>query len=54
MLLFFGKELSSLAPLYEVFGISHGRGPAETRSIGLVDQVGRRYVAATLAAMDLR
>jgi hypothetical protein len=52
-MLLLSKELASFAPLYEVFGISHGRGPAETRSIGLADQGGRRRVAATLASMDL-
>jgi hypothetical protein len=51
--LLFGKELTSLAPLYEVFGISHGRGPVEAKSVGLADQIGRCWVAATLTAMDL-
>jgi hypothetical protein len=51
-MLLFGKELASFAPLYEVFGIGHGRGPVETRSIGLADQVCRHRMAATLATMD--
>jgi hypothetical protein len=38
-MLLFGNELASFAPLYEVFGVNHGRGPVETRSIGLADQI---------------
>jgi hypothetical protein len=52
-MLLFSKELAFFAPLYEVFGISHGCGPVETRSIGLADQIGGCFVAAALAAMDL-
>jgi hypothetical protein len=52
-MLLLGKELTSFAPLYVVFGISHGRGLVETRFIGLAHQVGGRCVAATLTAMDL-
>jgi hypothetical protein len=51
--LLFGKELASFAPLDEIFGISHGCGPVETRSVCLVDQVGGSCVAATLVAMNL-
>jgi hypothetical protein len=40
-MLLFGKELASFAPLYEVFGVSHGRGPVETRLISLADQISR-------------
>jgi hypothetical protein len=31
------KELASLAPVHEVFSISLGRGPVETRSVSLAD-----------------
>jgi hypothetical protein len=44
---------TSFAPLDEVFGIRHGRGLVETRSICLADQVGGCCVAATLAAVNL-
>jgi hypothetical protein len=49
----FGKELTSFAPLHEVFGVSHCREPVETRSIGLANQIDRCRDAATLTAMDL-
>jgi hypothetical protein len=52
-MLLFSKESTFFAPLYEVFGISHGCGLVETRSIGLADQIGRCFVAAALAAMDV-
>jgi hypothetical protein len=52
-MLLFGKELASFAHLYEVFGVSHGRGPVETRSICLANQIGGCRVAATLTAMNL-
>jgi hypothetical protein len=52
-MLLFVKELTSFAPFFEVFGISHGRGPVETRSVGLANQVGRCRVAVALAAMDI-
>jgi hypothetical protein len=51
--LLLGKELASFAPLYEVFSISHGREPVESRSVGLTDQVGGCCMAATLAAVNL-
>jgi hypothetical protein len=51
--LLLGKELASFAPLYEVFSISHGRGPVESRSVGLTDQVGGCCMAATLAVVNL-
>jgi hypothetical protein len=51
--LLFGKELTSFAPLHKVFGVGHGRGPKETRSVGLADQIGGCRVPATLTAMDL-
>jgi hypothetical protein len=37
----FGQELASFAPLYEVFSISHGRGPVEFRSVSFTDQICR-------------
>jgi hypothetical protein len=51
--LLFGKELASLAPLDEVFGTTHGRGPVEARSVRSGDQIGGCCVAATLTTMDL-
>jgi hypothetical protein len=51
--LLFGKELTSIAPLNEVFRVGHGRGPVESRSVCLADQVGGCRVAATLNAVDL-
>jgi hypothetical protein len=51
--LLFSKELASFAPLYEVFSVGHGRGPVESRSVRLTDEVGRCYMAATLAAVNL-
>jgi hypothetical protein len=50
--LLFGKELASVAPLYEVFGVGHGRGTAKTRSVSFTDQIGGCRVAATLSTMD--
>jgi hypothetical protein len=50
--LLLGKELTSFAPLNEVFSIGHGRGLVDPRSVCFVDQVGRCRVAATLAAVD--
>jgi hypothetical protein len=52
-MLMFGKELASFAPLYEVFGVGHGHGPVEARSVCLTDQIGGRRVAATLTSVDL-
>jgi hypothetical protein len=52
-MLLFGEALASFVPLYEVFRISHGCGPAETKSIRLADQISRCCVAATLAAVNL-
>jgi hypothetical protein len=52
-MLLFGKELTSFAPLYEVFSFRHGRGPVEAKSIRFADQIGRGRVAATLTAMNL-
>jgi hypothetical protein len=51
--LLFGKELIPFAPLEEVFGVSHGREPVETRSICLTNQVGGSYMAATLTTLNL-
>jgi hypothetical protein len=51
--LLFGKELASFAPLDEVFSISYGHGPMESRSIRLTDQVRGCRVAATLTTMYL-
>jgi hypothetical protein len=48
-----GKKLTSFAPLNEVFSVGHGRGPVESRSICLADQVGGCRVATILAAVDL-
>jgi hypothetical protein len=50
--LLFGKELTSFAPLNEVFSVGHDRGPVESRSVRLADQVGGCRVTTTLAAMD--
>jgi hypothetical protein len=52
-MLLFSKELTSFAPLDEVFGVRHGRGPVESRSICLADQVGRHCMIATLITMNL-
>jgi hypothetical protein len=51
--LMFGKELASFAPLDEVFSISNGCGPIESRSIRSNDQVGGCRVATRLAAVNL-
>jgi hypothetical protein len=51
--LLFGKELASVAPLDEVFIVSYGRGPIESRSICFTDQVCGCSVAATLASVNL-
>jgi hypothetical protein len=51
--LLFGKELTSFAPLYEIFSIGHGRGPVESTSVCLTDQVGGCCVAATLTVVNL-
>jgi hypothetical protein len=51
--LLFGKELACFASLHEVFSISYGRGPVESRSIRFTDQIGGCRVAATFAAVDL-
>jgi hypothetical protein len=51
--LLFGNELASLAPLDEVFGVSHGRGLVKARLVSFTDQVGRCCVAATLTAVNL-
>jgi hypothetical protein len=47
------KELASFAPLYEVFDISYGRGPVESRSVCLTDQIDGCRVATTFAVVDL-
>jgi hypothetical protein len=52
-MMLFGKELTSFTSLNEVSGISHAHEQVETRSIGLVDQVGGCGMAATLAVVDL-
>jgi hypothetical protein len=52
-MLLFGKELTSFTPLDEVFGVAHGRGSVETRSVSFTDQIGGCCVAATLATMNL-
>jgi hypothetical protein len=51
--LLFGKELASFAPLDEVFSISYDRGPIESRSIRLTDQVHGCRVAAALTTVYL-
>jgi hypothetical protein len=51
--LLFGKELASFAPLYEVFSVSHGRVPVESRSVRLADKVSGCRVATTLAVVNL-
>jgi hypothetical protein len=51
--LLFGKELSSFAPLYEVFSVGHGRGPVESRMLCFTDQIGGCRVAATFTAVNL-
>jgi hypothetical protein len=51
--LVFGKELASFAPFYEVFSVGHGRGPVESRSVCLTNQVGGCCVAATLSIVSL-
>jgi hypothetical protein len=51
--LLFGKELASFAPLNVVFSVDHGRGPVESISVHLTDQVSGCCVAATLAAVNL-
>jgi hypothetical protein len=51
--LLFGKELASFAPLYEVFSVSHGRGPVESGSVLLADQVSGCCVTVTLTAVNL-
>jgi hypothetical protein len=51
--LLFGKELASFAPLDEVFSVSHGHGPVESRSVCLADQISGCRVAATFAAVNL-
>jgi hypothetical protein len=47
------QRIGIFAPLYEVFSIGHGRGPVESRSVRLTDQVGGSCVAATLAVVNL-
>jgi hypothetical protein len=47
------KELTSLAPLYEVFSVRYGHGPIESISVRFADQVGGCHVAATLATVNL-
>jgi hypothetical protein len=49
--LLFGKELASFAPLDEVFSISDGRGPIESRSVCFTDQICGCRVAATLTTV---
>jgi hypothetical protein len=51
--LLFGKELASFASPHEVFSVSYGRGPIESRSIRFTDQIGGCRVAATFATVDL-
>jgi hypothetical protein len=45
--------MASFAPLDEVFSVSYGRGPIESRSVRLTDKVRGCHVAATLAAVNL-
>jgi hypothetical protein len=47
------KELTSFAPLNEVFGVGYSRGLVESRSVCLADQIGGCRVAATFAAVNL-
>jgi hypothetical protein len=49
--LLFGKELTSFAPLDEVFSVSYGLGPIESRSVCFTDQVRGCRVAATLTTV---
>jgi hypothetical protein len=49
----FSKELASFASLDEVFGVSYGRGPIESRSVCFSDQVCGCLVAATLTALGV-
>jgi hypothetical protein len=51
--LLFGKELASFASLHEVFSISYGCEPVESRSIRFTDQIGGCRVAATFAVVNL-
>jgi hypothetical protein len=51
--LLFGKELTSFAPLSEVFSTAHGCGLVESKSVRLADQVGGCRMAATVTYMDL-
>jgi hypothetical protein len=48
----FGKELTSFAPLYEVFSVGHGRGPVESRSVCFIDQISGCCMAATFSTID--
>jgi hypothetical protein len=49
--LLFGKELASFAPLDEVFSVSYGRGPIESRSLCLTYQVRGCHMVATLTTV---
>jgi hypothetical protein len=51
--LLFGKELASFASLHEVFSLSYGRGPVESRSIRFTDQIGGCRVAATTTRISV-
>jgi hypothetical protein len=51
--LLFGEELASFAPLDEVFRVSYGRWPIESRSVCFTDQVGGCRVATTLTAVNI-
>jgi hypothetical protein len=49
--LLFGKEPASFAPFDEVFCISYGRGPVESRLVCFTDQVRGCSVAAALTTL---
>jgi hypothetical protein len=51
--LLFGKKLASFAPLDEVFSVSYGSGPIESKSVCFTDQVRGCRVAATLTIVYL-
>jgi hypothetical protein len=51
--LLFSKELVSFAPLDEVFSVSYGRRPIESRSVCFPDQVRERRVTTTLTTVYL-
>jgi hypothetical protein len=51
--LLLGKELTSFAPLNEVFSVYHGRGLVKSRSVRFAEQVSGCRVVATFATVDL-